>query len=376
MVGKIKIPTLSTESYVRVYKSKGEINMKKILLVLLIFISIFINNCNKNNTSSHENNNLEEIYNGKINDINIDYPYLYIAGYTDGLWRVDISNENYNLTYLPVLDSSNMVTEVDYITAYEKNIIVTTYTNICKSNDGGKNWEIAEDGLGTLSYIGPITRSEQFPQKIIAFGLDSNVFYSDNNADSWTASPSFPSGFKHWVKINPYLEGDLWILAEPSGTITSGNNSFLVNSNEYGKSIKEIIDVKNLLMDDYNDWASVYEIDFDYFNKYLLVNGSCSYIFQSSHQESNWKEIYNSKTDSVFITTIFKHQELEDVFYFSVRNKVYITDDVFKSFQLIGEIPLVENLPNEEQMINRLLIDYNNNNLFIMTLGKIFVISI
>lgn len=341
-------------------------------LMCLIVVFLFIVSCDKDSVSPSYDNNVKKIFSGTVSEMDMDYPYLYVAAYTDGLWRIDISNDDYQLKYLPLLDSTKNITIADYVDAYGNKIIVTTMNGIWRSIDGGNNWVKAENGIEKINQVAGIGRFPQNPIRIITFGNDSTIFYSDNEAESWQLFYPEIRGNAILIKCNTYIEGEAWMVSIPlSGW---GYMTCLSCINDYGKELKHIVDIDNLLGAESDDFTIASEIDFDQDNIFILIhNASNSFVYKSSDGGYNWLRIYDSISDSIQISSFVKDPRFQHIFYLTdIENNIYLSKDTFQTFQCIGKFPTKE----KEEFIYRLVYEIEKNRLFAMTGYGLYVISL
>ncbi len=265
--------------------------------------------------------------------MDLDYPYLYVAAWRDGLWRIDISDDNFDTTYIQVMDPSESFSEVYDVTAEGDDIIVSTLTRVWRSEDGGNNWTNIVDNNALLG----IDRFTGHPEKII---YDRNsypfVCYSEDNGDTWDSTQtSFPTA-DSFIRIHPFKEGEAWIYGITGGV--GFGNPYLFCVDSCGKHIKLEVDMFNDLYceDGINHVNSIVFDPDNPENIFLCVTVPEKTIFKSENGGFSWQEVF---LDTLEIKIMCNDAFQTDKFYaISYNRKLYCITENFQTYQLLGKL--------------------------------------
>ncbi|MEA3391428.1 MAG: hypothetical protein U9Q91_00455 [Candidatus Marinimicrobia bacterium] len=267
------------------------------------------------------------------NEIDLDYPYLYVAAWRDGLWRIYISDDNFDTTNIQVMDPSESFSEVYDVTAEGDDIIVSTLTRIWRSEDGGNSWV----NIGNNAFLMGIDRFPNQPEKIF---YDKYyypvVYYSEDNGNTWDSTQTDIQTADSFIRINPFKEGEAWIYGIRGGTGFGTPYLFCVDS--CGKYFKLEVDMQNDLHceDGLNHVNSIAFDPDEPDNIFLCVTVPGKTIFKSTDGGYNWQE---TLTDSLLIIKMCNDAIISDKFYaLCTDSKLYCVTDNFQIFQLLGEV--------------------------------------
>lgn len=325
--------------------------------------------CDKDSVSPSRETHVKKIFTGEFLQMDMDYPYLYVAAFTDGLWRIDISNNEFPLKYLPVPDSANDIYEVDDVAASGDDIIVTTYRRIWHSVDGGETWINSEDGIEEFYHALSVARFPDIPERIITdMGLSTKVYWSNNNGIMWHP---FDTGIRtdiSWIKCNPYKNGETWIYGS-AGEIGFGT-PYLYCVEDYGKKLKLEVDMADQF-ECIEGYQHVTSIDFDQDDSnivYLSVSSSIKSTYKSIDGGYIWREL---TSDTLYVYRFAKDSRYTGRFYVvSSCNNIYLSLDTLHTFQWIA------GLPEEEEATMDIEYDIEKENLFIAVENGVYVLAL
>lgn len=303
----------------------------KLRTFLGFMLLLILYGCNNPNGAEFE---AKKILNCSTVEMDLDYPYLYVAAWTDGLWKINISNDNFTATYIHVVDSFESFSEVYDVTAEGDDIIVSTLTRIWKSEDGGGNWS----NIGNNTLLMGIDRFPGQPGTIFYDKYyDPVVYYSEDNGNTWDSTQTDIQTADSFIKINPFKDGEAWIYGIRGGT--GFGTPYLFSVDSCGKHFKLEVDMQNDLQCE-DGLNHVNSIAFDPDNPdniFLCVTNGRKSIYKSTNSGYNWQEI---STDTLQIYIMCNDAIISDKFYvFCTDENLYSVTDNFQTFELLGEIP-------------------------------------
>ncbi|MBN2780507.1 MAG: hypothetical protein JXR21_00920 [Candidatus Marinimicrobia bacterium] len=329
--------------------------MRTIKIIFLFFLLLFIIGCNQPSTNDIEIINIRVC---SYYEMDLDYPYLYIAGWEDGLWKLDISNDNFTKTYIPVLDSIESISRIVDITAEGEDIIINTFPGLWRSEDRGANW--INMGNHLLESI------DRFPGQSGKLIFDkyggTAIYYSDNYGTTWDSVETGVLTAASMIEMNPYREGEAWIFGYMAGTGMGIPYVFCVDS--CGQHLKTVVDMVNELFSE-DATNHVNSIAFDPDNPdniFLCITNDRKSIFKSSNGGFNWQELL---TDTLQINYMCNDAVISDKYYALCydyelhKGELYCITDNFQTFQFLGELTFTNTSPLDiihEPVQNLLLI--------------------
>lgn len=316
-------------------------------------------------TQIHESNN------DFVKNVDLDYPYLYVAGGEDGLWRIDLSDPEFPQEELPLLDSTKGITAIDDIDAEGDDIIAAAgYASMWASDDGGLTWSESYDSALYGWPVRIVSRSPHDPNIIMTRLRKSSHIVSEDNGKTWT---DYYNGISHSqlheIYWNPLVEGEAWIWG--MGDLYY-SDLYVVTNN--GQEKKENISLRNVV-EGYQELSTIEDISFDY------TDGQIVYIIASYHEG---KRFQLRSEDGGYTWTILPFDTLESIieieqnrndpsiYYIASWNSVFISTDSFKSTNKLTQVEF----KIENDWIEELIQDTINNRLIIRTFGAIYILQL
>lgn len=306
---------------------------KIFITLIIVLLSIQITGCNKPPTNEFE---AKIILTCTFNQMDLDYPYLYVAAWTGGLWKVDISNNNFTTTYIPVMDSIENINQIDDVTVNSNDIIISTHTGIWRSIDGGNSWIDIGQNINPLS-LQDIDRFPNQPEKIIFdMSYHSIVYHSENYGENWDSTQTNIQSDNSYIEINPYKNNEAWIHGIRAGVGFGVPYLYCIDS--CGKHIKLEIDMLNDLHceDGLNHVNSIAFDPSEPDKLFLCVTNGRRSIYNSSNGGFSWQE---TSTDTMQIFIMCNDGFSSDKFYaYCTDNNLYCVTDNFQTFEFLGEL--------------------------------------
>ncbi len=323
---------------------------------LFVFM-LLISGCD-DSTSSTDNLIPRKIFNNSVHMIKIDYPYLYIAADSAGLWRVKIDDDLYQKENLILPDS---VESINYVSPVGEDLIVSSSNSIYQSLDGGKNWVERVDGVDYILNLDVIERFESHPEKIL-FHQGSVLYWSHDNAQTWNKSELSSPITEHVNAIypDPFNNGIAFLYGRSSLFFAA-----LYCISDYGKELKHEVKLNDLLS---YDLSGVTDIIFDMRNNNTLYMSLGQYngLFKSKDSGYNWETI---ESDSLYFLDIAQDSYNPNQFYAAGPHTIYVSQDTMHSFEKIGSI-------DDQWGILQIALEETKHNLFIVTWSGVYVMPL
>lgn len=285
---------------------------------------------------------LDGLQDYKAINIDLDYPYLYIACDKEGLLRVDISRSDFPVENVPVLDPDRSIESVWDVDAEGNDIIVAAqWAGIWWSSDSGNTWQESDNEVYGGAPAGIVSRSPHNPGYILSQFWNLGLTVSEDNGKTWIAY-QYGINIETDCKIrwNPLVEGEAWIRGNPTSGI--GNvETFRVS--DYGNTF----DFSAFISDIYPELNNygVVELSYDYtngdiiyaiFGPHYLSSGVNIYT-RSFDGGNNWEEI----TIGGFTDVDWMGQSIADpgTFYF-IRggDSLYVSNDSLEAVNFLTDI--------------------------------------
>ncbi|MDN5349627.1 MAG: hypothetical protein PWQ54_1023 [Bacteroidales bacterium] len=188
---------------------------------------------------------------GRINALAFhpsDENHFYIGAPAGGLWETTDHGASWEVLtdHLPTLGVSAII--VDYsnpdlilIGTGDRDAGDAPGLGVWRSNDGGLNWEVSNNGMGNAT-VGRMIQHPDFPETILA-ATSSGIFVSDDSGLNWNQVRS--GNFKEIV----FKPGDPEIIYAATGgsfyRSSDGGNSFLQINNGLPGGARGVIGVSN-----------------------------------------------------------------------------------------------------------------------------------
>lgn len=332
--------------------------------ILIAYLLIF--SCS-NGTSPSETLTPKKIFDKSVNRIKIEYPYLYVAAWVDGLWRIRIDDGSNLVEKLELPDSVDGISKIADVTIFGNDIIVSTWNSIYQSRDSGLNWLQRTEGIPYIQNINSIERFNSIPENIITHNVNS-IYWSDNNAQNWNDSNlNLPHESSNtFIKISPIENGVSWIYG-----MTNLSYPVLYCTSEYGKKLKLEVNLTELFGLNYH-LISFRDFVFDNENSEILYFAASTHppLYKSKNGGLNWEPILS---DSIQVQTFSQAISKPNFFYASDLWNIYTSDDTLHTFDLVCSLGEPE---TEENIIHQIIFENISKKLFIATYTGIYSLSL
>lgn len=298
-------------------------------------------------------------------ETDLDYPYLYVAARTEGLLRIDLSNNNYTIENLPLLDSVQNITSVEYVTAEGNDIVALSENDIWHSIDSGYTWENINHGINIPFGLTALSRSPIASEKLFVVSQGDSMYYSPDNGKHWQTGIYSGQSIYYNSYWNPYIDGDIWF----DGLGQLGWPFYGCVEN-YGQSSKVF------------DQAQIPEINcysgFVFYQNRIYISNllqlkTCFYY--SEDGGNTWSEMQQTLDDSTYIDYFIKDQSISGTFYMATRDKnILVSSDSLKTFSKVCDFS--KNIDGDftyrlyhESINNLLIITTTKNNIYLYSLN-------
>lgn len=342
------------------------------LILVILFIGCKVDNSVNDLNLTNELEFVEIFSPGIKRDIHaleLAYPYLYVAAGVNGLYRANLNQEVIKWEYLPALDTTKGIFEVNDIVVLNNEMVIATMNGIWKSIDDGNYWNRAEEGIDYIFGAYCIEHSPHNPDVLVTHVGRSYIYWTENSGQNWNL---FDTGIRHDsfsdIYWNPQREGEVWITAW-AGSFQQAPVLYCLE--DYGKKLKVQIDTDELFGGDAT-FRIISDIIFDMRanSKIYLAMSGYPYINESGDGGYTWT---SQPIDSIFVRKIIQDMNQNDKFYVIGYRGLYSSKDDLISFTYLGD----SNEPNiEEAIFNYVVHDYLNNRLFIASCSKIFLVNL
>ena len=330
----------------------------------LIFLYLF--GCSNSTSSPIDNSKLIKIFDKTVNRIEIEYPYLYVAAWTDGLWRIKIDDGSNSIEKLMLPDSVDGISKVADVTVSGNDILVSTLTSIYHSLDDGKNWIQSTEGIPYISALNSIERFKSYPERIIAPQAES-IYWSDNNAQNWhNSNINLPrTSSDTFIKIDPLDNGIAWIYGWDDLSFP-----WLCCISDHGKNLKHWVNLSDLFGFNYH-LISIRDFVFDIRDNHILYLSVSTQprFFKSKNGGYEWEPI---ESDSIYIHAFVQDTSSPNLFYAADLRSIYTSNDTLHTFQFVCDIGEPK---TEENIIHQLIFENSNKLLYIATYAGVYSLS-
>ncbi len=301
---------------------------------------------------------------GSIYETDLDYPYFYVAAYTDGFWRIDLSSDEHTAIELALLDSSQNITQANYIDAHGNEVIALTENNVWRSISYGNVWYRSEIGIDQIFYPQALSRSPFNPSKLFLVNQGDAMYSSSNWGESWKKGTESGSSGYYYSYWDPFRPGDIWL----EGMLSIGEQ-FIVCVENYGASEREVN------VPQYNEIAWFTSMWFDSTSIYMRMGDSNGrYVMKSDDGGYSWDEMTTGIPDTSRINSIFQNPIQPSTLYLTnnYHDIIYCSTDTLRS---IFEIVRFE-FANERESIIKIYYEPALNSLIVVTLYGIYEVSL
>lgn len=300
---------------------------------------------------------------GTIYETDLDYPYIYVAAYTDGFWRIDISNDEHTAIELPLLDSTQNITQANYIDAHGNEVIALTENNVWRSISSGMTWYCSEIGIDQVFEPQALSRSPFNPSKLFLVNQGDAMYTSSDRGESWQKGLRAWNMGYYYSYWDPYRKGDIWI--EGMNNIGS---QFLYCVENYG-TIKKAVNIPQ-----YSEIVWLLGIEFDSSSIYLSTgDGEGKHFLKSTDGGYNWNEIATDIPDSLNLSDFYKDPYHPGTFYFFEHpSDIYRSSDTLRTIDKIMTIQL----SGEHEFIQHFYCEPVQDKLYLVSSHGIYSISL
>ncbi|MDD3966374.1 MAG: hypothetical protein WC372_01925 [Candidatus Neomarinimicrobiota bacterium] len=357
------VPNFSEGRDMNIIKQITDVIMKPLYLFLIILL--FIIGCFNPPVTQDQAIKILDL-DGSDYETDLDYPYLYIAARTEGLLRIDLSNSNYTIENLPLLDLFENVIPVEYISASGNDIVALSSDDIWHSSDNGYTWENINHGISIPYGLTALSRSPVESEKLFVISQGDSMYYSPDNGEHWQAGIYAGHSSYYNSYWNPYIDGDIWF----NGLGQLGWPFFGCVEN-HGQ-LSKVFDQANL-PEINNCSGMVFSQNRIYISNLLQTK---SRFYYSEDGGSSWSEMEQTLDDSTYIDYFIKDQLASGTFYLATSDdNILISSDTLKTFNKVCEFS--NNTDDDfayklyhESINNFLIITTTQNNFYLYNLNE------
>lgn len=355
------VPNFSEVRDMGIIKQITDVIMKPLCLFFIVLL--FIIGCFNPPVTQDQAIKILDL-GGSDYETDLDYPYLYIAAKAEGLLRIDLSNSNYTIENLPLLDSLQNVIPVEYISANGNDIVALSSNDIWHSIDNGYTWENINRGINIPFGLKALSRSPVESEKLFMISQGDSMYYSPDNGVHWQAGIYAGHSSYYNSYWNPYIDGDIWF----DGLGQLGWPFYGCVEN-YGQ-LSKVFDHANL--PEINNYSGfVFSQNRIYISNLLQTKSS---LYYSEDGGSSWSEMQQTLDDSTYIDYFIKDQLIPGTFYLATRNNILISSDTLKTFRNVCEFNNADDdfayKLYHETINNFLIITTTQNNFYLYDLNE------
>ena len=296
------------------------------------FIKIISNDESGNLTEEHISVTIQNLpgdyYPDKIEmfdvwDMEIEFPYIYVALNKEGLWRKNYIIEN-DWEYLGFTDTTGKAGATS-VSIYDKDIIVTSRNeHFWHSLDSGETWvntylsnrQQENDKLNVIK----VQRSYDKPNILIAIEGSTSFYKSIDGGVTWDHiyRDDLMSFWYRNIIWHPIKPEEVWSFG--GGPMEYGK---LICWNEYGASLKTYVDFNSSLV-------RVFDMAFDSADENTIYFLGDHSVYKSIDGGLNWQSVdlnnFYFKTRSI----LGDPRAPNSFFSVTLDNGIYYTKDGFK----------------------------------------------